>query len=78
MPQDTNPNRFAVCIETGDYPASLQRWKIYRVLDDIEATRLGQLRVVDESGDDYLFPTQYFARVDLSRELEDIYLKATR
>jgi len=76
-PQDTNAKHsFAVCIETGDYPVSLERWKIYRVLPDTGVERSGQLRVVDESGEDYVFPREYFASVDLPQRLEDLYVKA--
>jgi hypothetical protein len=63
------PSRFVVCLETGDYSASLERWKIYRVLPDVKAERHGQLRVMDESGDDYLYPRVYFAPVDLPVEV---------
>lgn len=51
---------FAVCIETGDYAASLERWKVYRILPDDAARAHQQLRVVDESGEDYLYPARYF------------------
>jgi len=59
------PSDFVVCLETGDYPASLERWKVYRVLQDAEAERHGQIRVIDESGEDYLFPGAWFAPVQL-------------
>ena len=45
--------RFAVCIDSSGYPASLERHKIYRVLIDRDAAQEGDLRVVDESGEDY-------------------------
>ena len=67
---------FVVCVETGDYPASLQRWKIYRVLSDAEAAQHGQLRITDESGEDYLFPQQYFAFVDLPANLQELYIRS--
>ena len=69
----TEPNRFVVCIENGDYPASLERWKVYRVLPDADAERHGQLRVVDESGEDYLYPRPCFAPVELSRDVARRY-----
>ena len=47
--------RFAVCIDNSGYPASLERHKIYRVLIDRDAAQEGDLRVVDESGEDYLY-----------------------
>jgi len=46
----------------------LELHKVYRVLVDQEADRHGDLRVVDESGEDYLYPAEYFVVVDLPRE----------
>ncbi|GGA52794.1 hypothetical protein [Okeania sp. KiyG1] len=46
--------QFAVCIKNKDYPASLELHKIYVALTDEEATKDGDLRIVDESGEDYL------------------------
>ena len=56
--------KFAVCVDNTDYPASLELRKIYRVLPDRDAERDGDLRVVDESGEDYLYPADYFVVVD--------------
>ena len=52
---------FALCVTSGDYPASLEPHKWYRVLPDENAEANGELRVVDESGEDYLYPAEYFA-----------------
>ena len=57
--------RFAVCIENAGYEASLERNKIYVVLPDEAAEREGDLRVVDESGEDYLFAAARFVAVDV-------------
>jgi hypothetical protein len=56
--------RFAVCVENG-YETSLERNKIYLVVPDKGAERDGALRVVDESGDDYLFAADRFAPIDV-------------
>ena len=56
--------RLAICVDNTDYPASLELRKIYRVLSDAEADRDGDLRVIDESGEDYLYPADYFVIVD--------------
>ena len=56
--------RFAVCIDNSGYPASLERHKIYRVLIDRDAAQEGDLRVVDESGEDYLYEAGRFILVD--------------
>ena len=58
--------RFAICIDNTGYPASLERWKIYRVLPDRESARHGQIRVIDESGEDYVFAAQSFVLVELA------------
>ncbi len=65
--------QFAVCVENGDYPASLERWKIYAVLPDSDAERHGQIRVIDETGEDYLFPRAYFEPVELPPGLRRRY-----
>ena len=57
--------RFVVCVRNDAYPASLERRKIYRALPDPVAQRLGQLRVIDESGEDYLYPADLFVPIDL-------------
>jgi len=59
--------RFAVCIDNQEYPASLEKHKVYRVLPDSDAERDGDLRVIDESGEDYLYPKTYFVVLDLCR-----------
>ena len=50
-----------VCIDNAAYPALLELHKIYRVLADDSAAAAGDLRVVDESGEDYLYPAAWFA-----------------
>jgi len=57
--------KFVICVKNVGYEASLERRKLYEVLEDADAQRHGQLRVVDESGEDYLFPADYFASVTL-------------
>lgn len=52
--------RLAVCIDNTGYPVALEPWKLYKVLPDSEAKAHGQLRVIDESGEDYLFPASLF------------------
>ena len=57
--------QFVICIKNEDYPASLQLWKVYRVLPDEKGARHNMIRVVDESGEDYLFSASYFVPVKL-------------
>jgi hypothetical protein len=61
--------RFALCIESGEYPASLERLKLYELVPDADAEAHKQLRIVDESGEDYLYPSGYFKLVTLSPSL---------
>ena len=60
--------RYAVCIDNSGYLASLELHKLYQVLADPKAERDGALRVVDESGEDYLFDAERFLLVDLPQD----------
>ena len=68
---------FAVCINNTDYPASLERHKIYRVIPDKNAQQDGDLRIIDESGEDYLYPASYFVLIEVSQVLEESLLQET-
>ena len=67
---------FVVCINDGDYSASLETRKIYETLPDEDAARHGQLRIIDESGDDYLYPEALFMSIELPVFLEERILRA--
>lgn len=56
-------SRFVVCINNAGYPASLELHKIYRAIPDKDAARDGDIRVIDEGGEDYLYPASYFAPI---------------
>ncbi|MBA3562963.1 MAG: hypothetical protein H0W33_02930 [Gammaproteobacteria bacterium] len=68
--------RFAVCISNADYPASLELHKIYRVVPDVVAAQNGDIRVIDESGEDYLYPAAWFAIVQLPPVVQDSITRA--
>lgn len=57
--------KFVVCLNNMGYEVSLEPRKIYQVLPDTDAAKHRQLRVIDESGEDYLYPQHYFAPIDL-------------
>ena len=61
---------FVICVRNDDYPASLELRKLYVVLDDVFAAQHQMLRIVDESGEDYLYPESYFVRIQLPRAVE--------
>jgi len=69
--------RFAVCIKNTGYLASLELRKLYEVLDDPEAERDEMIRVIDESGEDYLFPSDMFVLAPLPASVEEAVLHAT-
>lgn len=68
---------FVVCINNEGYPASLELHKIYRVVPDKEAVADEDLRVVDESGEDYLYPASYFAPIKVPAAVEESLLRAS-
>ena len=61
--------RFVVCIRNDDYVVSLEKRKIYQLLPDPDAAAHHQVRVVDESGEDYLYPESFFAEIELPQPL---------
>ena len=67
------PN-FAVCVKNDDYRASLELRKLYVVLEDAFAEH-DMIRIVDESGEDYLYPSSYFVRVELPQSVEQVLRK---
>jgi hypothetical protein len=68
--------RFVVCVNNADYPASLELHKIYRVLPDEDAEVDGDVRVIDESGEDYLYPADWFVLIELPKAVEKSLLRA--
>jgi len=68
--------KFAVCVNNAEYPASLELHKIYRVLPDEDAAADGDIRVVDESGEDYLYPSEWFVPIELPLVVEESLLRA--
>ena len=67
--------RFAVCVDNDGYPASLELHKIYRVLPDEGAIADGDLRVIDESGEDYLYSSERFVLLELPQAVEKSLLQ---
>lgn len=66
--------RFAVCINNIDYPASLERHKIYQMVPDETSEADGDIRIIDESGEDYLYPANYFIIIDVPQVLKQSLL----
>ena len=66
-----------MCVKNGGYRASLERNKIYVALADEEAGRHGMIRVIDESGEDYLFSADRFVAIDVPAAVRTSLLKAS-
>ena len=75
MPRLTG--RYVICVRNGGYRASLEARKVYRVLDDPAADKSSLLRVIDESGEDYLFPSDLFVPIELPATARPAFGRAT-
>lgn len=63
-------HKFVICVKNEGFEASLEVRKVYDLLPDAEAEDHGMLRVIDESGEDYLFPENFFVPIDLPAPLQ--------
>jgi hypothetical protein len=68
--------RFVICVNNEGYPASLETRKIYVALSDPGAEKHGQLRIIDESGEDYLYPKAFFRAIALPQSIKKAVLAA--
>lgn len=68
--------RFVVCLKNKGYEVSLERRKIYQVLPDPVAAKDRLIRVIDESGEDYLYPESYFTPIELPQSIRKAVLAA--
>ncbi len=67
-------NRFVLCINNSGNEASLEKWKVYQCISDKEAEMHREIRVIDEEGEDYLYPSDYFSYVVLEPSAAEIFL----
>ena len=68
------PRYFGICIKNRGYPASLETRKIYEMLADPWAAARGLVRVIDESGEDYLYPETYFVRIEIPSKASRLFV----
>lgn len=68
--------QFVVCVKNTRYGASLELRKLYERVPDEAAAKHHQIRVIDESGESYLYPEDYFVGVDLPQSAEKAVLRA--
>ena len=67
---------FVICVENSGYPACLEKRKIYEAVDDARAVELGCIRVIDESGDSYLYPRELFVDANFTDDTQAAVIKA--
>jgi hypothetical protein len=63
---------FVICIENGEYAGTLELRKVYEVLEDSAASARDCTRIIDESGEDYLYPTSWFVPVAVPENIEEL------
>ena len=73
MSNDHREKQIAICINNHDYPASLEVRKIYQILPDSKAESHQMIRVIDESGEDYLYPASYFIVIELPEVAKKLF-----
>ena len=73
--KNNHETKFAVCINSDD-PDLLTPRRIYQVLPDESAAKSNYIRVIDNEGEDYLYPAKYFLSIDLPRKIEQAMIKA--
>ena len=67
--------KFLLCVDNEGYSASLEIRKLYEMIPDKEAERHNQVRIIDESGEDYLYPSKFFAPVKLPMQTKNKILE---
>ena len=72
MAAEQSVDSYVLCIDNGDYPESLEVRKIYQVLPDERAQSRNYLRVIDETGEDYLYPSKCFVPIEVPPEAAKI------
>jgi len=69
--------RYLLCVKNDGYPASLEVRKVYRALPDPVAAAKNFVRVIDESGEDYLYPADRFVAIDVPQAALDMFVEAS-
>ena len=77
MTNDQQISSYVVCVDDGGYPESLEVRKIYAVLPDERAAANNYIRVIDETGEDYLYPEKYFVSIELPAEVAKVLPRET-
>ena len=74
----SDTSHFAICIHNGEYAGTLDLRKVYEVLDDPVAEKRNFIRIIDESGEDYLYPRSWFVPVVVPESVEQLLHELTQ
>jgi hypothetical protein len=77
MAKKKSMSEFLLCVKNDDYPASLEVRKVYRLIPDAAAAARHFVRVIDESGEDYLYPEHYFVPIEVPQSAVDVFVRAS-
>ena len=75
MRSKSNKKHYVLCVSNEKYPASLEARKIYQRIPDAQAEAHRQIRVIDESGEDYLYPQELFVPIELPKEATRVFAR---
>ena len=75
MENQNTEARFAICINDGGYVDDLKVRTVYQILPDESAAKSNYVRVIDETGEDYLYPASLFVEIEVPREVEEALLQ---
>jgi hypothetical protein len=73
----TRAKHFAICVRNDGYEGTLELRKLYEIIEDLSAAKRNHVRVVDESGEDYLYPQSWFVAVQLPESVEEQLVQLT-
>lgn len=73
----SDTTHFAICVHNGEYAGTLELRKVYEVVDDPVAAKRNFVRVIDESGEDYLYPQSWFVPVAVPEGVEQLLHELT-
>lgn len=78
MTSTSRPLRFVICVDNDECDVSLELCKLYRLLPDRRGEEVGLIRVVDESGEDYLYPREMFVPIELPAATSRLIARLSR
>jgi hypothetical protein len=77
MAKRKTASEFLLCVKNDDYPASLEVRKVYQAISDEAAAARHFVRIIDESGEDYLYPDSYFVAIELPQAAASVFIQAS-